>query len=617
MNRLITLVGTAVVAGAVWSSPAEAQLQSAAAGGDDPAPRVARAASGLIEGAVVDEQGRPLAGVMVSALGSTTALAVTDRAGSFKLQSLPPGGYLVRAHLAGFAPSRRELVQVVAGRPARFSVTLRRSEEPAEPPVLAAGIGPVGEGIEASGDGDGSDASEATWRLRHIRRSILKETTERAMLADAPEKEKANAFSVVTGALNSSAQFLADLPITAEVNFLTSGSFGGGAEADPATGLASMRRTAYVSIGGKAFDGDWSGQVMTQGTLGSWFVAGTYRKHAPSNHLFDVGISYSTQRFTSPARWPLSADSDGARSSAAVYGVDRWTLSPGVNLTYGGRYARYDYLDRGLLSPHVNLVLEPATGLRLVGTASRRMLAPGAEEFLAPLDSGLWLPPEHTFVGASAIEPESTNHFEFGIERDVWRELVVAVRAFVQQTRHQQLALFDSRLRPQASGHYEVANAGDLNARGWSIGVAGSPWNGVRGSVLYSMTSATWFPPAPGERLLLVGFVPRQGRERLHDLATSLEAEIPATATTVFVAYRLNSGFARQGSEGVEAGLDGRFDVQVMQRLPFLDFTSAQWQALVAVRNTFRDATADASVYDELLVVRPPKRFVGGLLVRF
>ncbi|HOC18839.1 MAG TPA: carboxypeptidase-like regulatory domain-containing protein, partial [Vicinamibacterales bacterium] len=123
MNRLITLVGTAVVAGAVWSSPAEAQLRSAAVGGDDRAPRVARAASGQIEGAVADEQGRPLAGVMVSALGQTTALAVTDRAGAFKLQSLPPGGYLVRAHLAGFAPSRRELVQVGAGRPARFSVT--------------------------------------------------------------------------------------------------------------------------------------------------------------------------------------------------------------------------------------------------------------------------------------------------------------------------------------------------------------------------------------------------------------------------------------------------------------------------------------------------------------
>lgn len=615
MNRLITLVGTAVVAGAVWSSPAEAQLRSAALNAEDGAPRLARAASGLIEGAVVDERGRPLAGAMVSALGATTALAVTDRAGAFRLQALPPGGYLVRAHLAGFAPSRRELVQVGAGRPARFSVTLRRSERPADPPVLAAGLGPVGDGLETGNDDPaGSDASEATWRLRHLRRSILKETTERAMLAeDQPPAE--NAFSVATGTRNSTSHFLADLPFTAEVNFLTSGSFGG-TDAD-ISGGTSMRRTAYVSIGGSALRGDWSGQVMTQGALGSWFVAGSYRKRAPANHLFDVGISYSTQRFTSPARWPLSADSDGARSSGAVYGVDRWTISPGVTLTYGGRYARYDYLESGLFSPHVNLILEPARGFRLVGSASRRLLAPGAEEFLAPLDSGLWLPPEHTFIGESAIEPESTNHYEFGIERDVWRELVVAVRAFVQQTRHQQLALFDGRLQPHASGHYEVADAGNLDARGWSIGLSGSPWSGARGSVLYSMTEATWFPPAAEEGLLLVGLVPRQGRERLHDLTTSLEAEIAPTATTVLVAYRVNSGFARQRGDVAEPGLDGRFDLQVMQRLPFLDFTSARWQALVAVRNTFRDTTADASVYDELLVVRPPKRVVGGLLVRF
>jgi hypothetical protein len=63
--------------------------------------------------------------------------------------------------------------------------------------------------------------------------------------------------------------------------------------------------------------------------------------------------------------------------------------------------------------------------------------------------------------------------------------------------------------------------------------------------------------------------------------------------------------------------MEARFDVQVLQRLPFLDFTSARWQAMVAVRNLFRDTADDASIYDELLVVRPPTRVVTGLLVRF
>jgi hypothetical protein len=38
---------------------------------------------------------------------------------------------------------------------------------------------------------------------------------------------------------------------------------------------------------------------------------------------------------------------------------------------------------------------------------------------------------------------------------------------------------------------------------------------------------------------------------------------------------------------------------------------------LLGLRNLFRDATDPGSVYDELLVVRPPKRVVGGFLVRF
>ena len=60
-----------------------------------------------------------------------------------------------------------------------------------------------------------------------------------------------------------------------------------------------------------------------------------------------------------------------------------------------------------------------------------------------------------------------------------------------------------------------------------------------------------------------------------------------------------------------------RFDVQVHQSLPFMDFSSAKWEMLVAVRNFFRDAAPDQSVYDELLVVRPPKRVIGGLTLKF
>jgi hypothetical protein len=84
----------------------------------------------------------------------------------------------------------------------------------------------------------------------------------------------------------------------------------------------------------------------------------------------------------------------------------------------------------------------------------------------------------------------------------------------------------------------------------------------------------------------------------------------------VFVLYKLNSGYARRAGSVSETGLDGRFDVQVHQALPF-GLGSTKWEVLVGVRNLFRDPNDPASIYDELLVVRPPKRIVGGFLVRF
>ncbi len=52
---------------------------------------VASLAPGSILGTVQDEKGAPVAGAMVSALGTTSAFAVTDRAGRFELRTLTCG----------------------------------------------------------------------------------------------------------------------------------------------------------------------------------------------------------------------------------------------------------------------------------------------------------------------------------------------------------------------------------------------------------------------------------------------------------------------------------------------------------------------------------------------
>jgi hypothetical protein len=130
------------------------------------------------------------------------------------------------------------------------------------------------------------------------------------------------------------------------------------------------------------------------------------------------------------------------------------------------------------------------------------------------------------------------------------------------------------------------------------------------------MTTARWRDVETAGLLALLAPSLVRASERVHDLTTSVETELPRTATRVFVLYRIDTRFAR-GANDLAPGFDGRFDVQVSQPLSMLDFTSAQWQVVFAVRNMFREASSEASLYDELLVVRPPKRVVGGLVVRF
>ena len=138
----------------------------------------------------------------------------------------------------------------------------------------------------------------------------------------------------------------------------------------------------------------------------------------------------------------------------------------------------------------------------------------------------------------------------------------------------------------------------------------------MRGSVDYTLTRATWSTAGDADAIERWSPSARREREDFHDITTAVETEIPETATRVFVLYRINTAYARADSESIRPGLDGRFDVQVKQALPFLPFGS-QWEVLVGVRNMFREPMDVASVYDELLVVRPPKRLVGGVQVKF
>jgi len=607
-----------------------------------PVAHIASIAPGSIQGIVLDEQGAPIAGAMVSALGATTAFAVSDRVGRFELRQLSPGPYLVRAHLSGFVASRGQVVDVRPSARASSSIALRHVSLGVTVPVLSAGVGSTPDPpappdaaaspSSATGTTD-DDHGETAWRLRHVRRGVLKDATMPAGMID-DDGGRRNTFGQagVFGRASDSARFAANLfaatPFSGQVNLLTTGSFESPQQLFTANNFS--HNTAYLALGAPVGGhADLTARAaLTQSDLTSWVVAGEYTTRAPARHRYDIGLSYSTQRYDGGNFAALRDVTDGSRNAGAISAFDTFAVSPAVTLTYGMRYARYDYLESGsLVSPRVALTLAPANHFRVNTMLSSRAVAPGAEEFTPRLESGVWLPPQRTFsalVRGRPFDAERTNHMELELEHDI-AAATVSVRAFKQTVSDQIVTLFGLNMAgaPESVGHYYLANLGDISASGLSAGVRAAFANRVHGSVEYSMTRAQLTALDSDSFGYLLVFAPsaiRPQAERIHDIATSLETEVPETSTRVVVLYRVSSAFAH-GPVAPTASplpsLDTRFDVQVRQSLPFLDFSSAKWEMLVAVRNFFRETAADQSVYDELMVVRPPKRVVGGLTLRF
>ena len=646
MNILSRLVVTAAVVGGVGgTSPVRAS-----AGEPPRAPvRADRpAAGGSIVSFVRDHDGKPVPDAIVSVVGRRIATGITDQSGKCMFVSLPPGDYLVRVHRPGYVSASSLLVLAAPGVGTAWSFVLK--EQPAaflEPiekdqprQVYAASF--VGEeptlrpaSAAPSGDGD-DDHGEVAWRIRHMKRSVLKDATEQAVLDEGGsdgsseggsdfDPAAAASFSRPSGdaIARMAATLVNDFPLVGQLNLLTTGSFDSPQQLISAGTLA--RGVAQMSIGSSAGrHGDWSVQgAMTQGDVAAWMVSGAYLTRAPGRHVYDTGMSYSLQRYDGSNPAALAAMADGSRYAAVLYAFDAWTINPKVTLVYGGRYAKYGYLEDSLFSPRARLTVAPTGTLRFSLGVARRAVAPGAEEFVPSMVAGNWVPPERTFapITGTSLVPERTNHFDVSMEHDLTPTTLVAVRGFYQDTEDQLVTLFGlgNVERPAADlGHYFVGSAGDVAARGWTVSVRQVIAERLRGSVDYTVSNAQWqdTPQSDIVSLRLPG-IARRGAERIQDVTAAVDTDIPVTETHVYALYRISTGYAGGTLESLGPTVAARFDVQVTQSLPFMDFANAHWEMLVGVRNLFRDAADEASVYDELLVVRPPKRIVGGLTLRF
>ena len=175
----------------------------------------ARITLGSIRGSVSDDRGGPLSGAMVSALGVTTAMAMTDARGRFALDALPPGEYIVRVHLPGFLSTRRDNIRVgplpatldrdsaPSCRAARWHVRGRRRRARV-PSWQQASTRRPPRTIPTSSDDH--PHSELAWRLRHLKRSVLKDSGEVVDIDATPDDANTpEASSSIFGSAFSSA----------------------------------------------------------------------------------------------------------------------------------------------------------------------------------------------------------------------------------------------------------------------------------------------------------------------------------------------------------------------------------------------------------------------------
>lgn len=635
MARLTGLLASAAVVGLTAASAFAQGPLGKAVSRTTRETQQARLALGGIQGVVLDERGGPLAGAMVSALGAATLMATTDARGRFVIQPLPSGEYQLRVHLPGFITTRRDGVRVNTVTADVSDIRLRRADERTARPILAAGM--VGTPDDAAPSDSTDNHTDVAWWLRHFKRSILKQDGSVVSIADAAAGESgltggpaspggSRVGRAFDSAASMAATFFTATPFSGEVNFLTTSAFGPG---PLAFGDFVPRGVAYMSIGAPAASGRWDVRAsMSQSDVSAWILAGSFASRLASSHAYAFGVSYSTQQYQQPRPRALMLPgnatlNDDSRNVGEIFGSDRWTISPAIAFEYAARYARYDYLTRhSLLSPRIGITLTPARGTNITANVAQRMVAPGAEEFLAPASVGPWLPPERTFapLDGEGLRVERVRFYDVGLNHEFDGAYVFGVRRYQQRVDRQMATLFGLPINggPRSPGHYFVATAGGVDADGWGFRLNSTPKHRIRGSVDYSVTRAHWV--SRGDMAAIAVWAPgaiRPQKEDVHDVTTSLETELPQTATRVFVLYKINSAFAR-GDDPTRPSFDYRFDVQVNQALPFMPFReTARWEVLVGLRNLFRDPNDPGSIYDELLVVRPPKRLVGGVLIRF
>ena len=482
-----------------------------------------------------------------------------SRAASFEMRTLSPGPYLLRAHLAGFVASRGQVVDVRPSARASSSIALRHVSGGEHAGVIS-GAGrrrrrdaPTRRRRRAGADPAATANTRGRDRQRRSRRARVAPAARApddpegrdgsrgdGRGADAPSDDGGfggqNVFGRVT---NSSARlasnFFAATPFSGQVNLLTTGSFDTPQQLFSADNFA--HNTAYLALGAPVGEhADWTVRAaLTQGDIASWIVAGEYTTRAPARHRYDIGLSYSTQRYEGGNFATLRDVTDGSRNAGALYAFDTFSISPVADAD----------LRRPLRALRLPRRRQPDQPARRADATSRPITSASARCCRA----ARWRrAPRSSCRGSTAASccrrsarsprsPPAGRSKPSAPTTSRSRSSATSRRppsrcapsGSTSTTRSSRCSASTCRTRRRRVGHYFLGNVGDVDASGSSAGVRAAIAGRVHGSVEYSMTRAHVASPDLGYMLVLDPSALRLDRQQIHDVATSIETEVPET----------------------------------------------------------------------------------------
>jgi len=565
------------------------------------AERVPDSVRGSLLGWIEDTQGTPVAGVVISlfgkGIGTTGVVTLSDSAGRVFLPALPAGSYTLRALGAGHLPAPARQVTVLPDRDAVFTVSLTPVGE-------SATVAAVPDAVEAAA----AAARELRWLVRHKRRSVLETRTETAEPSGGAEADEPAAAPEATGTgllLSRRASWIPDLDGSVEVmtSPTSSPTEEPGDDGLPAS-FSALRLQGRIAESGR-----WSlGGVLgeTEGT--SWRMAAEFILEPGGGHQVTAGTGYGT-RFLRP-RSGQPSDLMDDRGVGAVFVQDRWEFAERAAATLGARFSHFGFLqDHNHVDPLVSVELRRDDQTRLRATVGARTLAPGGDLLtVSALSSGAALA---TALLDERLRPERATRYEVAIDQDLGTTTLSA-HTFYEGVRDQLVNAFEG---PSAERVLRIGNGGGLAARGLGLSLGrrfgasvhgrvsytyGQTWRGLEADSLVSEEWDAILSPLVGE---------------FHDVTAQLETVIDWSDTRLIAYYRVNT--VSPDSDTAMRQVQSRFDFQLSQGLPFLGgLTRADWEFLVAFRNLFYEPS-EGAVLDEVAVVNPPKRLLGGISVRF